>query len=373
MSRHEDLYKILQVHPTADIEVIKAVYKKLSQKYHPDKNKGKDAEKKMKQLNYAYSILGNELERKKYDVSRSKIEDVVSVEESYPMDEDVMSAQDIILDYFTCLYSGEREKAYELITDEEKDNISLKDFCEWQAVVNSIYQIKEYTISFISKVVAKKEGRNYDIEKYRFDIKMVEKEIVNGKTIKTELIKTVIKERGQYRLFLGYNDLKKMTKKIKTNYQQSIDVTEFEFDRQILTRKISKEIAHASRYNRIFTIVLLEIKNIEQFEKGRQERFVKGILLHIRKNIRRTDICGRWHSNRIMLILPETGVPSAKIATDKLFQSIKEWNATLNDEESVVCCAGILRYMDYSIQEFIDIAVSNVLKAKEKGDWEIVV
>ena len=37
MESHEkDYYSILQVHPDAEPEVIKVVYRRLSQKYHPD-------------------------------------------------------------------------------------------------------------------------------------------------------------------------------------------------------------------------------------------------------------------------------------------------------------------------------------------------
>lgn len=62
-----DYYKILQVSNEAEPEVIEAAYKKLSAKYHPDKNHSADADERMKQINEAYSVLRNPVTRAEYD------------------------------------------------------------------------------------------------------------------------------------------------------------------------------------------------------------------------------------------------------------------------------------------------------------------
>jgi curved DNA-binding protein CbpA len=60
-------YDILGIEQTATLEEIKAAFKVLAKKYHPDINP-KTAEK-FKKINEAYSILTNPLERRKYDES----------------------------------------------------------------------------------------------------------------------------------------------------------------------------------------------------------------------------------------------------------------------------------------------------------------
>jgi curved DNA-binding protein CbpA len=60
-------YEILQVSNHAESEVIEAAYKRLSLKYHPDRNPACDAKEKMQQINEAYSILINSEKRKQYD------------------------------------------------------------------------------------------------------------------------------------------------------------------------------------------------------------------------------------------------------------------------------------------------------------------
>ncbi|MFC2753359.1 MAG: DnaJ domain-containing protein [Cardiobacterium sp.] len=61
-------YDILQVREDADIEVIKGAYRFLAQKYHPDKYPDKEAaEKILKVINKAYSVLSDPVKRAEYD------------------------------------------------------------------------------------------------------------------------------------------------------------------------------------------------------------------------------------------------------------------------------------------------------------------
>jgi len=68
----DDYYKILEVDEKASQDEIKKAYRKLSLLHHPDKNQGNpDAEAKFKQINEAYQVIGDETERKKYDMSKN--------------------------------------------------------------------------------------------------------------------------------------------------------------------------------------------------------------------------------------------------------------------------------------------------------------
>ncbi len=64
----KDYYKILGVPRDADEKTIKAAYRRLARKYHPDVNKGDpQAEEKFKEINEAYEVLKDPEKRAKYD------------------------------------------------------------------------------------------------------------------------------------------------------------------------------------------------------------------------------------------------------------------------------------------------------------------
>lgn len=67
----KDYYKVLGVSKDASKADIKKAYRKLAQKYHPDKNpNNKEAEEKFKDLGEAYEVLSDEEKRKQYDTGR---------------------------------------------------------------------------------------------------------------------------------------------------------------------------------------------------------------------------------------------------------------------------------------------------------------
>ena len=65
----KDYYRILGVLDDAEDIIIKAAYRALAQRYHPDKWSGDQAEatKRMTDINEAYSELSDASKRKKYD------------------------------------------------------------------------------------------------------------------------------------------------------------------------------------------------------------------------------------------------------------------------------------------------------------------
>ncbi|MBK7808488.1 MAG: J domain-containing protein [Saprospiraceae bacterium] len=69
----KDYYYILGVNENASQNEIKAAYRKLSKKFHPDVNDGdKFFESRFKDINEAYEILSDEMQRIIYDASRKK-------------------------------------------------------------------------------------------------------------------------------------------------------------------------------------------------------------------------------------------------------------------------------------------------------------
>ena len=87
-----DYYKILGVDKNASNDEIKRAYRKLSLKYHPDRNpNNKEAEEKFKEVSEAYSVLSDASKRQQYDTFGTVDSDFNSMN---------MNAEDIFKNFF---------------------------------------------------------------------------------------------------------------------------------------------------------------------------------------------------------------------------------------------------------------------------------
>jgi molecular chaperone DnaJ len=67
MANKRDYYEVLGVSRNATNDELKKAYRGLARKYHPDVNKGPDADEKFKEINEAYEVLSNGDMRARYD------------------------------------------------------------------------------------------------------------------------------------------------------------------------------------------------------------------------------------------------------------------------------------------------------------------
>ena len=74
------LYDILEVSSSATHSEIKKSYRRLSLKYHPDRNPncGKRCEEMTSKLNRAYDTLSNAEKRQIYDATQGSVDTIVS-------------------------------------------------------------------------------------------------------------------------------------------------------------------------------------------------------------------------------------------------------------------------------------------------------
>ena len=66
-TKKKDYYEVLGISRDSTEEDIKKAFRKLALKYHPDRNKDKDAPEKFKEINEAYQVLIDPDKRAKYD------------------------------------------------------------------------------------------------------------------------------------------------------------------------------------------------------------------------------------------------------------------------------------------------------------------
>jgi curved DNA-binding protein CbpA len=74
MDTSKDYYAVLGVLPSIDPDALKAVYRALMKKFHPDVYSGSksEAEKLSVEINEAYSVLSDPIQRSRYDSERGE-------------------------------------------------------------------------------------------------------------------------------------------------------------------------------------------------------------------------------------------------------------------------------------------------------------
>ena len=74
MVERRDPYRILQVQPDADADVVRAAYRVLARKVHPDAAAPLDevAERRMTDLNWAYAIVRDPVKRQQWESDRRR-------------------------------------------------------------------------------------------------------------------------------------------------------------------------------------------------------------------------------------------------------------------------------------------------------------
>lgn len=73
MAQAKDYYGIIGVAPGASEEEIKSAYRRMAKKYHPDAHPGdRECERKFREINEAYGVLGDSEKRKKYDADSGR-------------------------------------------------------------------------------------------------------------------------------------------------------------------------------------------------------------------------------------------------------------------------------------------------------------
>ncbi|HEX9738464.1 MAG TPA: DnaJ domain-containing protein [Candidatus Limnocylindria bacterium] len=67
-----DAYRVLQVAPDCEDEVLHSAYRALALKYHPDRDATQFAARRMSELNQAYALVRDPTKRARHDAARRR-------------------------------------------------------------------------------------------------------------------------------------------------------------------------------------------------------------------------------------------------------------------------------------------------------------
>ena len=244
----KDFYRILGVLDDAEDVVIRAAYKALAQRYHPDKWTGNkdDANRRMQEINEAYAVLSDSEKRKQYDSTRESkgYQDDSDSEGSdsanFSSNSEEQEAWNLAVQFFPTLdfyYTRLRNLDYYLANTFKTYLLESKNF-------NKASQISDkYAKNFLGKYF----GTNAFIQEYAEELivaknkdaakKLNEIIDVMGSSVSPIQIKEMVEakfpniKKSRYDKSEGYNNIQNVINRVKNQIASSNDLI-------ILTEKV---------------------------------------------------------------------------------------------------------------------------------------
>lgn len=373
-----DYYKVLQVHFSAEQEVVESAYKRLCRKYHPDVNKSYDGEEKIKIINMAYEIIGDIEKRKEYHkIWVNKFGHGKSEErDKYKIMEEEGR---VIENYFLFLSSSKYEEAYKLISNYDKNTINIKDYVRWQRAVSIGFSIDKFQVFLLKKYRNVQLGDKEFSEVIEFKIELIERNKKNNVLMKDLVTKYIVKEGNLFNIYLGYVNIEPLIQKFEGIANSNIFPTAIEYWSKVQVRRgpitgisnregfienIQTHISRNKRYGNIFSIVFLKIQGnyvkSNMGEKTYKETVMRVLGKILEENTRDTDILGIFDNFEFVILMEETSCIQGEKAGDK-FSNLGNSKDELK-KLNVSIFFGVTEYFGESIEEVIEEARNKAIK-----------
>jgi len=141
-------------------------------------------------------------------------------------------------------------------------------------------------------------------------------------------------------------------------------------NRAYFNQEIKKEIETAKRYNLKFCLIFFDIDHFKNFNDsyGHQtgDEVLKELAKIIQDNSRKTDISARWGGEEFVLVLTNTDIENALLATKHLKNLIQ--NHKFKDDLTLTCSFGITEFKkEDTSKKLLARADKALYKAKENG------
>lgn len=352
MEKFTDYYKMLEVHYDAGQEIINAAYRCFSKIYHPDINSEKNAAERMKLINVAYNTIGNPRKRQDYhqewlkhntvrisgQLKTNSAGNFARYQASRISEERL--AEKALEDFFDDVIKENWEKSYERLTDEDKKSVPIKDYIEWKQAVTNLYKLGNYKIQYFNTFHnCEYSGISYP-KILHFSVCLTEMEVFTGMVNQESTQKYVALDNGEWRVCLGYSDLRPSIRKYsylsqsipKVNREEllskaldNIDPLTGMLNRKGFSGQVEREFQRSRRYGNPLTLATVEIRHGEMEEKAfleQREILISNTAEALSSNIRNTDIIGRITETALGILFVETKVENIRATLLRLLKLI---------------------------------------------------
>lgn len=334
-----DYYDLLQVQYYADESIIKAAYRRLCHKHHPDNDGDNEP---ITSLNMAYDILLDQRKRDAYNLEwlgyyKEGLEWSFGSIEARAYDHAMLPLFSRLTAYMNAIQAGSYDVAYGLLSKYNRKRIFKKDFIKWQKLVSRIHQVLDYNLFPIASKDQNLDEIDYlESHKYMiFRVQVREMSRLLNKEEDDTFNRILVNEDGQWFIFLMNDNVKKIIKKydrivalwdqktemtLKAKFKNSITYSTGWVSKQLFLFNLEHEQLRYLRYQSTFSIVAFFIDN----EKKKDVKMWQNLTEILERHTRILDSICRLRSNLILVLLPETNLESAYKTQNKLLQTLSQ-------------------------------------------------
>ena len=336
--RFDDYFQLLEVHFTASEDVIKAAFKKLCQRYHPD-NDGDCWQ--LAKVNEAYEVLMNDVKRKKYFDNYIRHYGNIGIltrDNLVPSQYDlsINPIRHVLLEYLFLIKNYEYYQAYTMLSEYNHRHLFRKDFLEWQRLISEVYELVEFDCTYLEAgVFGREESRYLRHKKYiKFRVKVVEKNHLLECQDEDYFDRALIFEEDGWHILLEQKKVKSIIKKYKKlvsiiNRKNDIgnDANKSKYyayktgvvSRQSFINNCEHEQMRFIRYGSSYSVIA--IKTGKKLNISHIQRILKG-------NTRELDSITYLKRGIFLILLPETNQVQGNKVGEKLHKLLQR-----NDQE----------------------------------------
>lgn len=374
-----DYFLVLEVHMLASQEIIKAAYKRLCQRCHPD-NGG--TEEQMYKIQEAYETLSDPDKRQVYtnEWLKERIRDMETEDnQTFNLEElFLMPLKKMVNEYMYFIMNKDYEHAYEMLSVHNRKRLFKRDFILWQKLISEIHELIDFDAVFLkvnqddSIMIELTEPSKFVV----FKVKVKEVNHILNRIEEDYFLRYLCFEDGDWKIRLKdgnihatikkYKRILALHKKRNRRVRDLITSTDKPFSTQgislqMMIQNCEYEYLRFLRYGRSFTLVLFELtyktNPFDSVHKVDANAFI-GI---ISKHIRVTDSVCEYKDNAYLVLLTETHLVGS-------LQFCEKERKSLSDEFKMIyaikCKVLEVRKFKYGIKEMLD----TITKSKPIND-----
>lgn len=364
-----DHFLVLEVHMLASNEIIKAAYKRLCQRYHPD-NGG--STEQMLRLQEAYDVLIDPKKRQTYvaDWLKERVRECEFEEaQSFNLEElFLLPLKNMVNEYMYFIMNKEYEEAYEMLSVHNKKRLFKRDFILWQKLISEIHELIDFDAIFL-KINNEDEIMQELSESEKFVVFKVKVKEVNHILNRIEedyFLRYLCFEGGEWKVRLKdgnihatikkYKRILALHKKRNRRVRELILSTERPFSTQgislqLMIQNCEYEYLRFVRYGRVFSLVLFEVNVKTNVLNNLRTTNSNSFITALSKRVRVTDSVCEYKDNSFLVLLTETDLNGSLLFCEK---ERKLLNEEFKEVYSIQGKVLEVKHFKYGVKEMLD-------------------